>query len=88
MVEDWNSSSECDSPRRASMYKLETAKPPVKKKRFHHLESVIEQKWKVLKECCPATWQNRNWGYFTAVQSALERVELLEFWIIKIPSPG
>ena len=46
MVEDSNSWSECDSPRKASMYKVETAKPPVKKKWFHHLESVIEQKWK------------------------------------------
>ena len=54
-----------------------------KKKRFHHFESVTEQKWKESLKKSPSLLPGRTEieRYFTTIESATDRVDPLEYWI-------
>ena len=84
MVEDSSSSSECDFTRQKITCKIKPGEPPEKKKkRFHHLELVTEQKWKESLKKSPSLQPGRTEieRYFTTIESATDRVDPLEYWI-------
>ena len=80
MVDDPSSSSESDSPKHENTYESE---PPPKKKRFRHLETVIEQRWKegLKKSAALPPGRAEIERYFTTVESATDAVDPLEYWI-------
>ena len=81
MVEDPSSSSESDSPRHEITHDSEP--PPKKKKRFRHLETVIEQKWKegLKKSAALPPGRAEIEHYFSTVESATDTVDPLQYWI-------
>ena len=85
MVEDSSSSSECNSTRQKITCKIKPGEPPEKekKKRFHHLELVTEQKWKesLKKSSSLLPGRTEIERYFTTIESATDRVDPLEYWI-------
>ena len=79
MVDDTTSSSEGESPSQDILCEYQ---PPAKK-RFHHLESVIQQKWKeTLKQTSKQSpGQIELNHYLTTLESARENVDVLQYWV-------
>ena len=79
MVDDSASSSEGDSPRQDISYEYQ---PPAKK-RFHHLESVIQQKWKetLKRSSKQPPGQIELDHYLTTLESARKKVDVLQYWV-------